>query len=62
MNRIGDEPGTRTEIKNLNSLRAIVRSIDHEISRQKKLIESGEKVVNETRSYDVERKITLPMR
>lgn len=62
VNKIGGEPGTRTEIKNLNSLRSIVKSIDYEISRQKEVLERGGKIVNETRSYDVERKITLPMR
>ena len=62
VNKIEGEPGTRTEIKNLNSLRSIVKSIDYEIIRQKEVLSKGGKIVNETRSYDVERKITLPMR
>ena len=44
--------GTRTEMKNLNSFRAISRAIEGERERQIDLIESGEKVVQETRRWD----------
>ena len=44
--------GTRTEMKNLNSFRAIFRAIEGERERQIDLIESGEKVVQETRRWD----------
>lgn len=50
---VGSEKfGTRTEMKNLNSFRAISRAIEGERERQIDLIESGEKVVQETRRWD----------
>ena len=54
--------GTRTEIKNVNSFRFVERAIGYEINRQIDLIESGGKVVQETRLYDPERHETRPMR
>ena len=45
------ELGTRAEIKNINSVRAIGRAIEYEIYRQTELIEAGEKVIQETRRY-----------
>ena len=45
------ELGTRAEIKNLNSVRAIGRAIEYEIYRQTELIESGERVIQETRRF-----------
>ncbi|MDE6847143.1 MAG: Asp-tRNA(Asn)/Glu-tRNA(Gln) amidotransferase subunit GatB [Lachnospiraceae bacterium] len=47
-----EEFGTRTEMKNLNSFRAISRAIAGETERQIDLIESGKKVVQETRRWD----------
>ena len=44
--------GTKTEVKNLNSFRSVERAIEHELARQEKLIESGGKVVQETRGWD----------
>jgi aspartyl-tRNA(Asn)/glutamyl-tRNA(Gln) amidotransferase subunit B len=44
--------GTRAEIKNLNSLRSLVHAIEYETVRQAALIESGERVVQETRHWD----------
>ena len=44
--------GTKTEVKNLNSFRSVGRAIEYEIKRQIKLIESGGKVVQETRGWD----------
>ena len=46
------EFGTRAEIKNLNSLRSLVRAIEYETERQSALIEAGERVVQETRHWD----------
>ena len=46
------EFGTRAEIKNLNSLRSLLRAIDYEAERQSALIEAGERVVQETRHWD----------
>ena len=44
--------GTRTEMKNLNSFKAIARAIENEKERQIDLIESGEKVIQETTRGD----------
>ena len=46
------EFGTRAEIKNLNSLRSLLRAIDYEAERQWALTQAGEKVVQETRHWD----------
>lgn len=54
--------GTKVEIKNLNSLKAIVRAIDYEIERQTKLLDSGGVVIQETRKFNDNRGITQPMR
>lgn len=43
-----DELGTRTEVKNLNSFRSVERAVEYEISRQTKLLDAGEKVIQET--------------
>ena len=58
----GEGLGTRTEIKNLNSIRSVRKAIDHEIKRQISILNSGGEVINETRSFDTEEEITLPMR
>lgn len=50
-----DEPlGTRCEIKNLNSIRSLGRAIDYEARRQVDLLESGERVVQQTRHWNEE--------
>ncbi len=46
------ELGTRTEIKNLNSFRAVQRAIQYEIDRQIAIVKSGEKVVQQTRLWN----------
>ncbi|MGE0860831.1 MAG: Asp-tRNA(Asn)/Glu-tRNA(Gln) amidotransferase subunit GatB [Gammaproteobacteria bacterium] len=56
------EFGTRAEIKNLNSFRFIERAIEHEVERQIDLIESGGKVVQETRLYDPDKDETRSLR
>jgi aspartyl-tRNA(Asn)/glutamyl-tRNA(Gln) amidotransferase subunit B len=48
----GDPLGTRCEIKNLNSVRSLGRAIEYEADRQIDVIESGEKVFQETRHWD----------
>ena len=60
--RPGAALGTRTEIKNLNSMRFVGRAIDYEARRQIELIEAGGEVVQETRLYDSERGETRAMR
>jgi aspartyl-tRNA(Asn)/glutamyl-tRNA(Gln) amidotransferase subunit B len=54
--------GTRAEIKNINSFRFVEKAIDYEVERQIALIESGGKVVQETRLYDPDRDETRSMR
>jgi aspartyl-tRNA(Asn)/glutamyl-tRNA(Gln) amidotransferase subunit B len=54
--------GTRAEIKNLNSFRFVERAINYEVERQIELIESGGKVVQETRLYDPDKGETRSMR
>ena len=60
--RPGDELGTRTETKNLNSLRFIQQAIDHEVARQIELIEDGGVVDQETRLFDTTTGTTRTMR
>ena len=57
-----DELGTRTELKNLNSFKYIEQAIEFEIERQIEVIESGGKVVQETRLYDPNKNETRTMR
>ena len=54
--------GTRTEMKNLNSFRAIARAIEGESARQISLIENGEKVIQETRRWDDNKESSHAMR
>jgi len=54
--------GTRTETKNLNSFKAIVRAIEFEIDRQIKAVQKGEEIVQETRRWDDDRGIGYAMR
>ncbi len=54
--------GTKTELKNMNSFRAIRMAIDYEILRQRRLIEQGEKVLQETRRWDEAKGKTIFMR
>jgi len=56
------EFGTRAEIKNLNSLRSLVHAIEHETQRQSALLDSGARVVQETRHWDEDGGRTLPGR
>ena len=56
------ELGTRVEIKNLNSFRALERSVAYEIQRQSKALERGEKVAQETRGWDESQGATFVQR
>ena len=56
------EFGTRTEMKNLNSFKAIARAIEGEKARQIDLLESGEKVIQETRRWDDTKETSYAMR
>jgi aspartyl-tRNA(Asn)/glutamyl-tRNA(Gln) amidotransferase subunit B len=60
---VGDEKlGTRTELKNLNSFRFVQKAIDFEVQRQIDLIESGGRVVQETRLWNSVEERTVSMR
>lgn len=54
--------GTRTEIKNLNSLRSIGRAIEYEFSRQVKLIEAGGRVIQQTLHWSDQTGVTTALR
>ncbi|MCX7950177.1 MAG: Asp-tRNA(Asn)/Glu-tRNA(Gln) amidotransferase subunit GatB, partial [Treponemataceae bacterium] len=56
------EFGTRTEMKNLNSFRSIVRAVEAEAQRQINEIESGGKIIQETRRWDDNKGISYAMR
>jgi aspartyl-tRNA(Asn)/glutamyl-tRNA(Gln) amidotransferase subunit B len=56
------ELGTRAEIKNLNSFKFIEQAINHEIERQAYILESGGRVIQETRLYDPDKDETRSMR
>ncbi len=56
------ELGTRTEMKNINSFKSLVDAIDYEIDRQTEVLEDGGHIVQETRTWDPNRGITLSMR
>ena len=56
------EFGTRTEMKNLNSFKAIARAIEGERARQIELIEEGKKVIQETRRWDDNKEYSYAMR
>lgn len=60
--RPGAELGTRCEVKNLNSVRFLMRAIESEARRQVKVIEGGGTVAQETRLYDSNRNETRAMR
>jgi aspartyl-tRNA(Asn)/glutamyl-tRNA(Gln) amidotransferase subunit B len=54
--------GTKTEIKNLNSFRAVHLGVQYETERQEKLLRRGERVIQETRRWDDSRGVTSTMR
>ena len=54
--------GIRSETKNLNSFRSVERAIEFEISRQVKLLDSGEQVVQETRGWLDDKQVTVSQR
>lgn len=56
------QPGTRTELKNLNSFKFIEKAIEYEVKRQIQVLEAGDKVVQETRLYDSTKNKTFPLR
>lgn len=57
-----DKLGTRTEMKNMNSFKAIARAIEGESKRQIELLESGKKIIQETRRWDDNKDTSFAMR
>jgi len=56
------EFGTRAELKNMNSFKAVEKAIEYEVERQKKVLEAGRDVVQETRTWDDSLNKTISMR
>jgi aspartyl-tRNA(Asn)/glutamyl-tRNA(Gln) amidotransferase subunit B len=54
--------GTKVEIKNMNSFRNVMRALEYEAGRQASLLDSGEKIIQETRLWNVNQGITESMR
>jgi len=58
----GQPLGTRTEVKNIGSVRGVAQAVAFEIERQKAVRDGGGRIINETRSWDAESKTTISMR
>ncbi len=62
---ISDDPnkfGTKVEVKNLNSFRAVERAIEYEVKRMTEMLKNGEKIVQETRGWDENKQATFSQR
>ena len=57
-----EQLGTKVEVKNLNSFRAVFRALEHEIERQAQLLDRGERIQQETRGWIEERGLTVTQR
>ena len=60
--RQGGRPGSRVELKNLNSFRFVQRALTHEIQRQRQLLSRGVPVRPQTRAWDARRNVTVLLR
>jgi aspartyl-tRNA(Asn)/glutamyl-tRNA(Gln) amidotransferase subunit B len=60
--KVGGDLGTRTETKNVNSVRFVMAVVEHEAKRQVELIEGGGAVAQETRLYDADKGVTRSLR
>ena len=56
------EYGTKVEIKNMNSFRNVRDALEHEIKRQTRALDAGQRIVQETRLWDPDRAVTVSMR
>lgn len=54
--------GTRTEVKNIGSVRAVAAAVEYEIERQIGILDAGGRIFNETRAWDAEKRQTIAMR
>jgi len=62
MRRPGESLGTRTETKNVNSIRFVKQAIEYEAKRQVQVLEDGGEIVQETRMFDSDKGVTRSMR
>ncbi|QSH39024.1 Asp-tRNA(Asn)/Glu-tRNA(Gln) amidotransferase subunit GatB [Candidatus Kaiserbacteria bacterium] len=62
VSKVKGQLGTKVEVKNLNSFRAVERAIDFEIKRQIEIIEKGENIIQETRGWDENKAVTFSQR
>jgi aspartyl-tRNA(Asn)/glutamyl-tRNA(Gln) amidotransferase subunit B len=62
LRRRGEPLGIRTEVKNMNSLRAVERALSFEVARQREILQAGGEVVQETRHWDERREVTFGSR
>lgn len=54
--------GTKTELKNMNSFKAVRTALEYEVARQEKMVSSGEKIIQETLLWDEHKMMTVTMR
>ncbi|MFC3881526.1 Asp-tRNA(Asn)/Glu-tRNA(Gln) amidotransferase subunit GatB [Algoriphagus namhaensis] len=62
MRKDSTQLGKKVEVKNMNSFRNVARAIDHEFERQVDLLERGEEIISETRTFDAAKGTTASMR
>ncbi|KPJ05747.1 Aspartyl/glutamyl-tRNA(Asn/Gln) amidotransferase subunit B [Papilio xuthus] len=62
LRKFGEPLSTRTEIKNIGSIRGVAGAVRHEIERQRTILDNGGHIINETRSWDATNKVTIAMR
>lgn len=62
VHRTGEPFGTRTEVKNIGSISGISQAVNFEIKRQIEVLGKGERIINETRTWDAVKHRTIPMR
>lgn len=63
MRPVGEEKfGTKVEVKNLNSFRAVERAIEYEMKRQAEVLNEGGKIIQETRGWNADKQITFSQR
>ncbi|GLV42651.1 Glutamyl-tRNA amidotransferase subunit B [Carabus blaptoides fortunei] len=62
VNRPGEPLGIRSEVKNIGSIRGVASAVKYEIQRQITELEAGGRILNETRAWDAQQKVTIAMR
>lgn len=62
LNKKGEQLGVKTEVKNMNSFKAVEKALQYEAHRQEKLLKEGERIIQETRLWDEDTQTTRSMR